>query len=200
MMKRTFRRLRPSPAMAVAVVALAVALGGTSYAAIRLPKNSVSSKQLKKGSVTRDKIGNGAVNGAKVATDSLTAADLKEATLAAVPSAVNATNAGNAAHAGAAGAIDRLTYKTATGTIPQADATDPNDVKSAHAVATALCDQGQHVVGGGVRVDDVDNTAVIDSFPDGGGTAWTGRVDNGDPAAAHGFSITAICTSAVSTG
>ena len=200
MMERTFRRLRPSPAMVVAVVALAVALGGTSYAAIRLPKNSVSSKQLKKGAVTRDKIGNGAVTGAKVATDTLTAADLKESTLAAVPSALNATNAGNAAHAGAAGAIDRLTYKPAAATIAPADATDPNDIKSAHAVATALCDPGQHVVGGGVRVDDVDNTAVIDSFPDGGGTAWTARVDNGDATAAHGFTVTAICTAAVTTG
>jgi hypothetical protein len=46
------RRLRPSPAMVVASIALTVALGGTSYAAIRLPKNSVGTKQLRKNAVT----------------------------------------------------------------------------------------------------------------------------------------------------
>lgn len=47
---------RPSPAMIVACVALAVALGGTSYAAVALPKNSVGTKQLKPGAITSSKI------------------------------------------------------------------------------------------------------------------------------------------------
>ena len=47
---------RPSPAMVVALFALFVALGGTSYAAFRLPKNSVGTGQLKSGAVTRVKI------------------------------------------------------------------------------------------------------------------------------------------------
>lgn len=46
----------PSPALVVAVVALVVALGGTSYAAIILPANSVGTKQLKKHAVTPAKI------------------------------------------------------------------------------------------------------------------------------------------------
>ena len=50
-------RLRtPSPAMAVACVALAVALGGTGYAAIKLPRNSVGSTQLKANAVTSAKV------------------------------------------------------------------------------------------------------------------------------------------------
>jgi hypothetical protein len=49
---------RPSPAMVVACTALVIALGGTGYAAIRLPKNSVGSKQLKKNSVSSTKIKN----------------------------------------------------------------------------------------------------------------------------------------------
>jgi hypothetical protein len=40
----------------VSLVALFVALGGISYAAIRLPANSVGTKQLKKGAVTDKKI------------------------------------------------------------------------------------------------------------------------------------------------
>jgi hypothetical protein len=43
---------RPSPALVVACLALAVALGGTSYAAVILPKNSVGTAQLKRGAVS----------------------------------------------------------------------------------------------------------------------------------------------------
>jgi hypothetical protein len=42
--------------MVVACIALSVALGGTSYAAITLPKNSVGTKQLKKNAVTSPKV------------------------------------------------------------------------------------------------------------------------------------------------
>jgi hypothetical protein len=47
---------RPSAAMVVACVALAIALGGTGYAAISLPANSVGTKQIKNGAVTKKKI------------------------------------------------------------------------------------------------------------------------------------------------
>ena len=90
------RRLRPSPAMVVACIALTVALGGTSYATIKLPKNSIGAKQLKKSAVTRPKIKSNAVNGAKVADNALTGADVNEATLGIVPSATSASNAANA--------------------------------------------------------------------------------------------------------
>lgn len=39
-------RIRFSPAMVIACVALAVSLGGVSYAAVRLPANSIGSKQI----------------------------------------------------------------------------------------------------------------------------------------------------------
>jgi hypothetical protein len=52
-------RLRtPSPAFVISVIALFVALGGTSYAAVHLPSNSVGTKQLKKNAVTSAKIKN----------------------------------------------------------------------------------------------------------------------------------------------
>jgi hypothetical protein len=51
------RRLRrPSHATAVAYLALFVALGGVSYAALKLPANSVGTKQLRKHAVTLAKI------------------------------------------------------------------------------------------------------------------------------------------------
>jgi hypothetical protein len=46
----------------IAYLALFVALGGTSYAAINLPAGSVGNKQLRNGSVTAAKLAKGAVN------------------------------------------------------------------------------------------------------------------------------------------
>jgi hypothetical protein len=50
------RTRAPSPAMLVALLALFVALGGSSYAAVKLGKNSVGTRQLKKNSVTSPKV------------------------------------------------------------------------------------------------------------------------------------------------
>ena len=51
-----FRPRRPKPATVISLMALFIALGGTGYAAIKLPANSVGTKQLKKNAVTLQKI------------------------------------------------------------------------------------------------------------------------------------------------
>ena len=86
---------RPSPAFVLASIALFVALGGTGYAALKLPKNSVGSEQIKKRAVTtaklatravtRAKLANGAVTGAKVRQGSLTASDFRQSSLPSGP-------------------------------------------------------------------------------------------------------------------
>jgi hypothetical protein len=102
-MRRITRR--PSPAMAVAFIALLAALSGT---AVALPgKNTVDSGDLKKNAVkpadiarnavTTPKIRNGAVNSPKVQDDSLTGADINESSLGQVPSA-NTANVANTAN------------------------------------------------------------------------------------------------------
>jgi hypothetical protein len=50
-----------SPATVIAMIALAVALGGTSYAAVVLPAGRVGTKQLKKNAVTSVKVKNGSL-------------------------------------------------------------------------------------------------------------------------------------------
>ena len=65
------KRLRPSPAMIVEIIALVLSLGGTSYAAIVLPAGSVGTTQLKKNAVVSSKVKNG----------SLTTADISQASL-----------------------------------------------------------------------------------------------------------------------
>lgn len=51
---------------AVAYLALFVALGGTSYAAIKLPRNSVGTAQLRRGAVTNKKLAAGSITPAKL--------------------------------------------------------------------------------------------------------------------------------------
>ena len=48
-----FRLSRPSPAILISLIALTVALGGTSYAAFRFPAGSVGTRQLANGSSRR---------------------------------------------------------------------------------------------------------------------------------------------------
>jgi hypothetical protein len=131
-----FKPQRPSPSMVVALIALFVALGGTGYAAITLPKNSVGSKQIKKGAVTGAKVGKNAIDGSKVKNDSLTGADINEGTLnlGKVPStqnadhatnadnATNATNATNAGHAGSADSATNAGHATNADNASHADA------------------------------------------------------------------------------
>ena len=101
-------RHRPSPAMVVACTALAIALSGTGYAALKLPRNSVGTKQLRNGSVSNKKLARGAVTGAKVARQSLTGAQINAATLGTVPNATHASAADNATNATSATTAQNL--------------------------------------------------------------------------------------------
>jgi hypothetical protein len=94
---------RPSAAMIVAMIALFVAMGGTTYAVKRLPKASVGSKQIrskavrtrhiKARNVTRTKIAKNAIDQSLVANNALRGSDILESSLGTVPSATKATTA-----------------------------------------------------------------------------------------------------------
>ena len=74
-------RLRPSPALVVAFIALFAAMGGLGYAATKLKPNSVKAKTIRNGAVTSGKLANGSVTTAKLSPD------------AVAPNAVNAMDA-----------------------------------------------------------------------------------------------------------
>jgi hypothetical protein len=90
-----FHITRPSPALVVATIALIVAMGGTSYAALSLPQNSVGTEQLKNAAVTNGKIKTGAVGTKKIADGAVTGAKLN-LTGVIVPRAGYATSADHA--------------------------------------------------------------------------------------------------------
>jgi hypothetical protein len=88
---------KPSPALIIAVIALIISVGGTSYAAVSIPANSVGPTQLRNQAVTTKKLRNGAVTAAKINPRNLT-----------VPNALHATRAdtaGSATTANGAGTL-----------------------------------------------------------------------------------------------
>ncbi len=83
-------RPRLTFANVMSVIAVFIALGGASYAAFKVPKNSVGTKQLKKNAVTTAKVKNEAITAAKVKKHTLTGTQIKASTLGTVPNAANA--------------------------------------------------------------------------------------------------------------
>ena len=141
---------RPSPALVISCLALAVALGGTSYAAaVALPKGSVGTPQLK----------NSAVTTAKVKNRTLLRADFAPGQLQAGP-AGPAGPTGPAGPAGPAGlsGLERVEATTLLNTA------SPKPVQMA-------CPAGKRLLGGGARLNGAGasppvNVAIQASFPD----------------------------------
>ena len=86
----------------MATIAVFIALGGASYAATQLPRNSVGSRQLKSNAVTTAKIKRGAVTGTKV----------KLSSLGKVPSAGHADTADQAGNADSLAGLSASRYLT----------------------------------------------------------------------------------------
>jgi hypothetical protein len=168
---RNLRLHHPSPALVLSVIALFVALGGTGYAAIVLPANSVGKKHIKRNAVTTAKIKRNAVTTAKVKNGSLRSADFKASELPTGPT-------------GATGPKGDKGDKGDTGTNFVIRESAPTAVAAgATGSATAQCLSGERASGGG---DDVSGagetgTVVIDSQPTTTAaipSGWTVKVVN----------------------
>jgi hypothetical protein len=187
-------RKRVTFANVTSFLALFVALSAGSYAAITIPANSVGAKQIKAKAVVNAKLANKAVTGPKIAANaidgskvkdgSLGGADINLTTLGKVPSAATADTAGSAA-------IARVKTATAVGTSRANGGSPPIDS------ATATCDQGLVVVGGGASVADQSSQYVNDTAPNGN-AAWSAHVVNMG-ASTPSFTVYAICAPAAST-
>jgi hypothetical protein len=88
------RRLRPSPAVAIALLALFVSLGGTTYAVTALPRNSVGNEQLRDRAVTEDELSNRAVISRKLATGAVVPRTIARASITGSRIAPNALGGG----------------------------------------------------------------------------------------------------------
>jgi hypothetical protein len=200
----SFRGRRPSPAMIIACLALAISLGGTGIAAVTavLPKNSVGTAQLK----------NNAVTSAKVANGSLRRSDFAAGTLTLTPGPQGAPGAqgppgpagpqgqkGDKGDKGDSGAIGDVTVHTATVTVP-ASAPAGDGTYGTRSVQ-ANCDSNEKGLSGGTNwTGESDTTELVTvlSTPiyDSGAkkvTGWRARGGN-DTAAAHDFQVYIVCS------
>lgn len=210
-MTRPFRR-KPSPALVVACLALLLAAGGTGYAAVGLPRNSVGPLQLRTDAVTSPKVKAG----------SLLASDFKAGQIPrgprgfqgpkgasgspgssgppGVPGAVGPVGpVGPAGPAGAAGpaAVTRTV-------IHRTDVTVPTNGENG---GIASCASTEKLVGGGAffEGDTAAGDAIIDNSPVAGTsvppaapaegatpTAWYASVINRN-AASRTLHVYAVC-------
>ena len=145
--------LLPSPAMAVAVCALFVALGGASYA-LTLPRDSVGPRQLRARAVTSTKLGtgavtvralrDGAVSGRKIASGSVRASDLGGGSVRTAALANGAVTAAKLAPDSVTAAQLSLPIASVQAFSPVLPANEPG-----FRLIGATCPPGQRVVGGG---------------------------------------------------
>src|SRR6266566_371147 len=104
-------RARLSYANVTATLALFVALGGTGYAAMNLPRNSVGARQLRRHAVTNSKLAVHSITGSRVRTDSLTGSQINESTLGKVPTAASVDHASSADSASTLGGLSASQLK-----------------------------------------------------------------------------------------
>jgi hypothetical protein len=190
-----------TPAMFVACLALAIALGGTSVAAVTavLPRNSVGTAQLKNSAVTGPKVKNFSLTGAKFAPGTLLRGPrgLQGPPGAQGPQGVK----GDKGDKGDSGAIGDVTVHSATVSVP-GGATEGDGTYQTRSVQ-ANCDSSEKGVSGGTNWSgEGDSTELVTvlSTPvyDSGAkkiTGWRARGGN-DTTSAKDFQVSVICTKA----
>ena len=164
-------RSRMTSAHVIALIALFVALGGTGYAAVKLPKNSVGAAQIKTGGVGSSEVKNG----------SLKKADFKNSDLPAGPQGPQGpagTNGTNGAP-GPAGSAKAFARVATDGTLQPDVAGFPSQVKG---IVAANVVKGEGGAATGTYCFDVDfrpSSAIV-------------SLDNADAAAANRNLVTSV--------
>lgn len=173
--------------MALSIIALFVALGGTGYAAAT---GSIDSREIKNNTVQGKDIRNSTIRGGDVRNNSLTGSDIVETRLGTVPSAAKADSAASAGNAAtvaglAPGTFAReVQYLTAT-------STDAGQTKQVF----INCPAGKSVIGGGSQITGNDQSAFLQTDrPIVNNTQWFGQargLTNADTG--YGLTATVIC-------
>jgi hypothetical protein len=188
----------------MATLAVFVALGGSSYAAVQLSKNSVRSqhiapaavtpKKLRAGAVTAPKLREGAVTARKLRDGAITAAKIREGSLSADHFAAGQLPAGPQGEPGRQGPQGE---PGAEGPQGERGAPGATDVVARHGAQATLnagqtlasmfpCQSGEIAVGGGIRFTayavEHGPPQVFESYPgfDAGGFAFAREALNGE--------------------
>ena len=199
---------RPSPAMVVACIALLVALGGTSAAAVlSVPNSSVGTAQLKDNAVTAPKIAANAVTNAKLANGAVGNAKLADAAVTGQKIANNTIGSSKIED----GSL--LASDFAPGQLPSGGSSGGSTVvfpklkqfrsttaigPGASAEITASCPSGQQAYSGGATWNHKDaNVALVLSGPvynssRGIATGWVARGKN-NTNSGNDFDVVVLC-------
>jgi hypothetical protein len=181
-MRRILRR-RPSPALVIACLALGVALGGTSYAAVtQLPRASVGTPQLKSSAVTNAKLARNAVTSVKVRNGTLVRADFARGALLRGPAGPTGA-AGPAGPAGPPGlsGVERVEVTTAANSTALKSAQMP-------------CPTGKRLLGGGARLNNAPPAVALQqSFPDNDNVYRASAREVASTATTWSLTVFAVC-------
>jgi hypothetical protein len=176
-------RARLSYGNVVATLALFIALGGTSYAALKLPRNSVGNAQIRNDAVTSAKVQNGSL-----LLEDFSAA--QQAALHGAPGAPGSQGAlGPQGPKGDVGPQGLPGAPGATNVVVHTKDLGPLAAK-ATATATVTCSAGEHAITGGASSPQ-DLLTIRQSFPLG--VAPSPAVEGESPT---GWSTVVINTSA----
>lgn len=151
----------------VSLMALFIALGGTTYAAVTLPKNSVGAKQIKKNGVSASEIKRNAVGASEIRPNAVASGDIADNGVAGADLSDNSVGAGEVAD-GSLGATDLqaglLNFPSITAQTEAATVALANNSSASY---TVTCPAGQQAIGGGGRGDATDSeyTIVTSSRP-----------------------------------
>jgi hypothetical protein len=174
------RLQRPSPAMVVALVALFIALGGSSYAAVTLSKNSVGAAQIKRNAVKAAEVARNAVGASEIRANAVAGGDVADGTLGSFDIGSNAVGLEEAAD-GSVGSAEVVDGSLGEGdlapglldvnlgvTVQRTDVALADNTSQA---VEASCLPGTTAVAGGSSVDQTgsDDIKALVSRPGNGG-------------------------------
>lgn len=133
----------------ISITALFIALGGTGYAAVTLPRNSVGAVQIRKDAVRAGEIKRSAVAGAEIKNGSLTAVEF----------APGVQLKGDKGDKGDTGSVGAATVQFEQAATDLADGTSQS--------YNVFCPAGQQAIAGGARGDatDSEDTSITSSRP-----------------------------------
>lgn len=168
----------PSPAMVVACVALGVALGGTSYAAISIPRDSVGRSAIREGAVGTAQIRDFSIAAKDVRLGALTSSQLRDGSVngrdlrAGTLGSTQIRNGSIAARDLARGVLP------APGTSVVRQESGAAVAPSTVGAVSASCKAGERATGGGGGFAGPPTTkdAVADTIPVGDGVPMRWRV------------------------
>jgi hypothetical protein len=200
-----------SPAMAVALVALFVSLGGVSYAVVTgsigtraikdgsvqgrdIRNSSVLGRDIRDGSLQGREIHTGTVQSRDIRDGSLRGVDVNDRSLGGVDLALNSLGGREIAESSLEvrrlAGVDAARYVRNVRQVRTASATDATTPKVA---PPARCPQGRRLVGGGARVVSAAPVPVALTANGPNGNTWVAAAYATAPAASWQLVSVAIC-------